>query len=199
MRTSATDNGPTDGWRGARIEDTYYSGSRWDARFVTGGTIGYYLLTNVKAEADVSFTPPSHYDDYQQRSFPGVPYPIFVRSDHRVVTASVGGTMIYQFFENASFHPFLGVGAGLVTIRDRITTDRQTQFFQRTPTSPPETIVLAEEGTRSRTDHLGRGLIVAGFKAYPGERVFMRSDVQWSIGESRGRDISWRIGVGVDF
>jgi opacity protein-like surface antigen len=187
------------GWRGAHIEDSFYTSGRWDGRFVYGGTAGYYLTPNLKAEVDVSLTPSSRYYEHQPRTVAGSPYPLYVRFDHRVVTAAVGGLVIYQFFENASFHPFVGVGAGLLRIRDTITTDRQIQTFQRTPTSPPEVILLAEEETRRRTDSLGRGLLVAGFKAYPGERVFFRMDAQWSPSSGLARDISWRLGVGVDF
>ena len=60
-------------------------------------------------------------------------YPFFARSDHRVVTASFGGTLIYQFFENAGFHPFLGAGAGVITTRDRISRERQSQVLFRGP------------------------------------------------------------------
>ena len=30
------------GWRGTRVDETEYNTSRWDARFVYGGTVGYY-------------------------------------------------------------------------------------------------------------------------------------------------------------
>jgi hypothetical protein len=187
------------GWRGARGEDTYYSSYRWDARFAYGGAAGYYWTTNLKLEVDVSGTTPSRFYEYRQREYPGAPYPLFFRTEHRVVTGSLGGTLIYQFFENASFHPFLGAGVGVITIRDRVTTERQSQVFSRTPGGPVEVVVIAEAETHDRTDNLGRGLIVAGFKAYPGERVFFRSDVQWSTGSRDGRDVTWRLGVGVDF
>jgi hypothetical protein len=107
--------------------------------------------------------------------------------------------VIYQFFENASFHPFLGAGAGVITIRDRIYTPRETTTITRGPNIPPEVIVLTEEQRVSRTDHVGRGLVMAGFKAYPGERWFFRTDVQWTPAGGRNREISWRLGAGLDF
>jgi hypothetical protein len=187
------------GWRGSRIDDTEYSSNDWDARFAYGVTAGYYLTPNIKAEADISLTSPSRFYQYEPVQVQGASYPFFARSDHRVVTASFGGTLIYQFFENASFHPFLGAGAGVITIRERISTDRQTQVFQRGPNIPPEVIVITQPSTRSHTDHHGRGLLIAGFKAYPGERVFFRTDVQWTVGSGRTRDVSLRIGMGWDF
>ena len=57
------------GWRGARIdENDYYSANRWDARFVYGGTAGYYWTTNLKLEVDVSATSPSRFDTYEQHT-----------------------------------------------------------------------------------------------------------------------------------
>jgi hypothetical protein len=187
------------GWRGATFDSSYFSGNQWDARFVYGGIAGYYLTPNLKLEADVSATSPSRFIEYEQVPVQGQTYPSFVPSEHRTVTASVGGLVIYQFFENASFHPFLGAGAGLIAIRERIRTERQTQTIQRTPNGPREEIVLAEASTVSLDDHHGRGLLVVGFKAYPGERWFFRTDVQWTPGAGRDREISWRLGAGLDF
>lgn len=188
------------GWRGARrVEPTEYNTNRWDARFVYGGTVGYYWTTNLKLEVDVSGTSPSSYDTYEPHTVAGAGYPFFIRSDHRIVTASFGGSVIYQFFENASFHPFVGAGAGWVTMRERITTPRQSQVVSRGPSGPYDVVVTSEARTRDRNDSEALGQIITGFKAYPGERVFFRSDVQWSIGAGRFNEVTWRLGVGVDF
>ena len=187
------------GWRGVRIQDTEYNYERWDARFVYGATAGYYWTTNVKLEVDFSGTAPSRYYTYEQHFIEGVTYPLFVNSDHRTVTASLGGLVIYQFFENASFHPFLGAGARWMTARDRITTQRQSQVIRRTPDGPYEVVVISQAETRNHTDNDARAQMIAGFKAYPGERLFFRTDVQWSVGSGRFRDVALRIGVGVDF
>jgi hypothetical protein len=187
------------GWRGATFDSNYFSGTQWDARFAYGGTFGFYVTPNLKLEADVSATSPSRFVEYEQRPVEGQQFPSFVPSEHRIVTASVGGLVIYQFFENASFHPFLGAGAGVITTRERIFTARQTQTIRPTPNGPFETIVLAEEQRSTRDDHHGRGLVLVGFKAYPGERWFFRTDVQWTPGAGRDREISWRLGAGLDF
>ena len=135
------------GWRTARVDDTYNGSDRWDSRFVYGATAGYYLTPNIKAEVDVSLTPRSRYDEFLPRQVPGAPYPLYFRVDHRVVTTSVAGMLIYQFFENESFHPFLGAGAGVISIRDRITTARQSQVFTRTPGGPVEVVEISGAGT----------------------------------------------------
>jgi hypothetical protein len=187
------------GWRGTRrVEPTEYNTSRWDSRFVYGGTVGYYWTTNLKLEVDVSGTAPSRYDTYEPVTVPGAAYPFFIRSDHRTVTASLGGSVIYQFFENASFHPFVGAGAGWMAIRDRITTPRQSQVVSRGPNVPPDVVVISEAESRNHNESEARGQIITGFKAYPGERVFFRSDVQWTIA-GRFHDVTWRLAVGVDF
>jgi hypothetical protein len=187
------------GWRGSSFDSSYFSGNEWDARFAYGGAFGFYVTPNLKLEADVSGTSPSRFVEYDQREVPGQTFPSFVPSEHRIVTASVGGLVIYQFFENASFHPFLGAGAGVITSHERIFTPRQTQTIRPTPNGPFETIVLAEEERSTRDDHHGRGLLLVGFKAYPGERWFFRTDVQWTPGAGRDREISWRLGAGLDF
>jgi hypothetical protein len=187
------------GWRGASYDSNYFSGDRWDARFVYGGAAGYYLTPNLKLEADVSGTSPSRFTEYIQVPVEGQQYPSFVPSEYRTVTASLGGLVIYQFFENASFHPFVGAGAGVIAIRDTIRTDRRTQTIRRTPNGPFEEIVLSEASSRSDSHHHGRGLLLVGFKTYPGERWFFRTDVQWTPGGGREREISWRLGAGLDF
>lgn len=187
------------GWRGTRVDQTEYNSSRWDGRLVYGGTAGYYWTTNLKLEVDLSGTSPSTYDTYESRQIAGVTYPLFIRSDHRTVTASLGGSVIYQFFENASFHPFVGAGGGWMSIRERVTTARQSQVVSRGPNGPYDVVVISEAQTGHRNDSEAMALIVTGFKAYPGERVFFRSDMQWSIGAGRFREVTWRLGVGVDF
>jgi Outer membrane protein beta-barrel domain len=187
------------GWRGATFDSNYFSGFEWDARLAYGATGGYYLTPNLKLEADVSGTSPSRFTEYTERPVEGQTYPSFYPSEHRAVTASFRGLVIYQFFENASFHPFLGAGAGVITTRERVFTPRQVQTFSRGPNSPPTPIVIVEERTENRTDHATRGLVIAGFKAYPGERWFFRTDVQWTPGVGLNRDITWRLGAGLDF
>jgi hypothetical protein len=188
------------GWRGTRrVEPTDYNRNRWDPRFAYGGTVGYYLTTNLKLEVDVSGTSPSSYDTYEPVTVPGAGYPFFIRTDHRVVTASLGGSVIYQFFENASFHPFVGAGAGWVTMRERTVTPRQSQVLSRGPNGPYDVVVISEERTGHHNGSEAQGRIVTGFKAYPGERLFFRSDVQWSVGAGRFHEVTWRLGVGMDF
>jgi hypothetical protein len=188
------------GWRGTRrIEPTDYNPSRWDSRFVYGGAAGYYWTPNLKLEAEFEATAPSTYDTYASHQVPGAAYPFFIRSEHRATTASLGGSVIYQFFENVSFHPFVGGGARWMAIRERITTARQTQVISRGPNGPYDVVVISEEQSRQRDDSEALGQIIAGFKAYPGERVFFRSDVRWAVGAKRLHDLTWRLGVGVDF
>lgn len=186
------------GWRGTRV-DTEYNYRRWDSRLAYGGTLGYYWTTNLKLELDVSATTPSRYDTYEPHTIEGFGYPVFVRSDHRNVTASFGGLVIYQFFENASFHPFVGAGAAVQTMRDRISTARQSQTISRGVGGPYEVVVISEAQTGHHNETDAFGQIVSGFKAYPDERWFFRTDVQWSAGAGRFRDVTWRLGVGVDF
>jgi hypothetical protein len=188
------------GWRGTRrVEPTEYNTSRWDSRLVYGGTAGYYWTTNLKLEVDVSGTSPSRYDTYEPITVQGASYPFFVRTDHRVVTASLGGSVIYQFFENVSFHPFVGAGAGWVAIRERTSTPRQSQVVSRGPSGPYDVVVISEAQSGQHNDSEAQARIVTGFKAYPGERLFFRSDVQWAIGTGRFKEITWRLGFGVDF
>jgi opacity protein-like surface antigen len=187
------------GWRGSSYDSNYFSGNQWDARFVYGGAAGFYFTPNLKLEADLSATTTSRFTEYQQQPVEGQAYPSFFPTEHRAISASAGALVIYQFFENASFHPFLGAGAGVITTRDRIYTPRQTQTITRPPPGPPVVIVVTEEQRFTRTDHDVRGLLLVGFKAYPSERWFFRTDVQWTPATGHDREISWRLGLGVDF
>jgi hypothetical protein len=189
------------GWRGTRIVETDYNYRRWDPRFVYGGTLGYYWTTNLKLEVDVSATSPSSFYTFEPHTVQGVGYPFFIRSDHRATTTSFGGMVIYQFFENVGFHPYLGAGAGVIAIRESVTTQRQSQVVNRGTGSagPFEVIVISEERTRRDDDVEPFAQMAIGFKAYPGERLFFRSDVLWSAGSGRFQDVTWRLGFGVDF
>lgn len=186
------------GWRGARFEDTEYNSGRWDARFVYGGTLGYYWTTNLKLEVDVSGTSPSNYRTYESHTIEGVGYPLFIGTDHRITTASFGGLAIYQFFENVGFHPFVGAGGGVAAIRERVITQRQTQVIRRGP-DVFDVVVVSEEQTSHHDRSEGFGQVIAGFKAYPGERLFFRSDAVWSASSGGFREFTWRLGFGVDF
>jgi opacity protein-like surface antigen len=189
------------GWRGTRVDEDEYNSRRWDARLFYGGTLGYYWTTNLKLELDVSGTAPSNYYTFEQHTVQGVGYPFYIRTDHRETTASFSGMVIYQFFDNVGFHPFLGAGAGVISIRERVTTPRQSQVVNRGSgvNGPFEVVVIAEERHERDDDVEPFGQIVAGFKAYPNERLFFRSDVLWSAGSPRFRDVTWRLGFGVDF
>lgn len=186
------------GWRGTKVDDTVYGSSQWDARFVYGGTLGYYWTTNLKLEIDLSATTPSNYETYEPHTIEGLGYPLFIRTDHRITTVSFGGLVIYQFFENVAFHPFVGAGAGVAAIRERVITPRQSQVISRAP-NVFDVVVIAEEQLSRHDRSEGFGQVIVGFKSYPGERLFFRSDVLWSARSGRSHEITWRLGFGVDF
>jgi hypothetical protein len=163
-----------------------------------GGTVGYYLTPHLKPEIDVGGTGTTRYQTWREISVPGQQYPGYVTTDHRATAASVAGHLLYQFGENAYFHPFVGAGAALLATRDRQHTPLQHHTVRR-PDGTFQEVLIAEPSDATTTTRDGAGLVIIGFKAYPSERTFMRSDLQWTLGSPRQRYVSWRIGIGMDF
>jgi opacity protein-like surface antigen len=108
-------------------------------------------------------------------------------------TRAVGVTHHYQFFRNAWFHPYLGVGVDVI----HQTEDEHVEpvlAFDRVGRST----VLEPARDESTTRTLARPAASLGFKAYLTPRAYFRTDAR--IGVRRQiEDVIVRFGFGVDF
>ena len=143
----------------------------WDDRHDagTGGVAaGIHVTDRIKLELRGAFSGEATIYEQQPRPLPGQPFPTYELFQHKVSTATAGGGVHYQFFDNAWFHPHVGAGLELQHHRDRVNGE-------------------------TRVDWELRPYVATGFKWYVTERGFVRSDLRLTTG-----NVAWTAGVGVD-
>jgi hypothetical protein len=147
--------------------------------------LGRYLTAHVRTELRVAFSSEgTSYQEDMLPAVPGQPFPAFNVREHYFRTASAGGGLFHQFFENQWFHPF--VGAGLDVERESRRTVRPPQRL-----TPAATI---EESV----SYSAQPFVATGFKWYVRERGFIRSDVKVSFGSGGVSHTAFSAGIGVD-
>jgi len=150
----------------------------WFDTWSFGLTGGYYWTDHRKTEFGFSSTGEPH---GTEASFVANSY---VDRAVRRQTASV--VQVHQFFRNATFHPFVGAGVDVNWDRWLRTT---VVFEQNGPTR-----TMNEQFTKVSA----RPVALLGFKAYIGERSFVRGEVSANVWPGAG-SVVFRIGGGLDF
>lgn len=150
----------------------------WFESWTFGGTVGHYWTDNRKTELGFSTTGEPHESEL---SFVGNGY-----IDRAVRRKTLSVVQTYQFFRNATFHPFVGGGVA-------INWDR----WQK------NTVVWDNNGpSRTSSESFSRvsarPMAIGGFKAYFNERVFVRGDLSAAVGR-RLDSVEFRFGAGFDF
>lgn len=173
-------------------------GARWNEWYDAasfGTLVGFHLTRHLKSEVDLVTS--SEGDIYSDliTLLPGQPIPVFRSREHFFRTTALSAGATYQFFENSSFHPFVGLGVALVRERERIETP-PTFTPSRDPRVPVPLPALEPE---TRIRHLVQPFLTVGFKAYMSERAFIRGELRSSLSSDRVAALAWRAGVGVDF
>jgi len=186
------------GWRGVQIASPDAAYRSWEHRGVYVGIGAYAWTTHLKTEVEVGGVAPGEFTTYRLIQLSGQSFPVSVRTTHHSSGVPLGGRLIYQFGENAWFHPFAGAGIAVDWTRDRRHTPFQTQSVRR-PDGQFDQIIVAEESRQTETLRETRPVLISGFKAYANTRGFLRVDLLWTIGARDQRYTSWRIGFGTDF
>jgi outer membrane protein W len=159
-----------------------------------GGSLGYYVTPNLKAELRLAFSGEGSIYQEERIDIPGQSFPAFRLREHHFRAATLGGGVTYQFFENQWFHPH--VGAGLETVRE---SDRTFVPEWRVPTRQPgQPLVIPAAESRTNVSWAVRPVVSTGFKWYVSERGFIRSDLRVAIGTRRAAHVVWTAGIGVD-
>jgi hypothetical protein len=156
-----------------------------DRSLYGGATFGWYWTDNLKTEVEGGLSAKSDFDVYRPAVIDG--RPTTVQSLYEFTTTRVAASQYYQFYRNAWFHPYAGVGLDVAWER----TDRRDEIFSSSPTRP------RQDYPRS-TDVVVRPFTTLGFKAYFTPRAFFRTDLRLSF---RGGvdETLLRLGLGVDF
>jgi hypothetical protein len=183
------------GWFGGNKSDIAPDWNNWydAASFDVSG--GYYWSPHLKFEVGVSTTAQGTLFVQQQvEVFPGA-LPYFRSQEHRFRATSVGAGLIYQFFQNSWFHPFVGGGVAVVHEAERAQVSQPTVFFRdaQTRVVVPPTPPIDRESTSARP------FASLGFKAYVSPRAFIRTDLRVAASRERAESVEWRAGVGFDF
>jgi len=182
-------------WLGERRSNESIQWDQWFGAASGGGTVGYYWTPHLKTEFDVSTSTEGDIYSIEPILLPGATAPFFLQREHefRVTTASAG--LVGQLFENAWFHPFVGLGIELVREREHI----ETALPIGLPRDPRAPAVITEPLSETRFRYAARPYVATGFKVYVSERAFIRSDIQTSWSSGGLAALAWRSGVGVDF
>jgi opacity protein-like surface antigen len=186
------DLGGLAGWRGVSKAPDAAAFDDWYEVASFGAAAGYYWTTHLKTEVDFSTTAEGNVFIQQPISVPGQTFPTFRFGEHRFRSTSVSGGLVYQFFENAWFHPFVGAGVEGSRERGRLSLQEQPSC-ERTPCMP---VPLPLQTTISST---ARPFLAVGFKLYVSERAFIRSDLRSTLWTDGAEAVHWRAGMGVDF
>jgi hypothetical protein len=185
----------TIGWHNRPIDAGLYQ-MRVNSLF-TGATLGRYWTENLKTEVEVG-TAGTVEGPYWDESFRSTPY-----SPPAAMTVSniqVGAAQLYQFFHNAWFHPFVGVGA--VFERERLQASRAAQevpvYSYNNGTTTVQSVSIpawSNDAVSSRVS----GFVLTGFKAYVSAHAFFRGDFRLAFRGGGLQASNTRIGFGVDF
>ncbi len=180
------------GWRGVNKSDIAPEWDQWYDAASFGASAGYFWTPHLKIEVDLSATTEGAVFVQEQVVVPGELFPLFRYGEHRFRSASVSGAVLYQFAENAWFHPFAGAGVEGVRESGRLVLQEQPPC-QRAPCLP---VPLQ---TETSVSHRARPFATAGFKWYMTERTFFRSEIRSTFSTDGADAVLWRAGIGVDF
>lgn len=154
---------------------------------------GWLVADHVRLEVDGGASTDA--DLYRVRQVPRAGGVAYISSRSVFSTRRVGAGLLYQFFENAWFHPHVGVGMDLTW--ERVREDVDPVFFYDELTRQTRTVQPGET-VGPLTTRQARPFVSAGFKAYVTERAFVRSDAR-ALVKGGVDEVVWRFGVGVDF
>jgi hypothetical protein len=183
------------GWMGGNKTGLAEEWNDWYDTLATSVDVGRYWTRNLKTEASVAYTTEGAVYSQEQLNVPGQPFPIFFTREHSFGLASMRLAAAYQFFENSWVHPYFTGGAQLGWERHSVETpfpfvsgrDPQARFPVPAPDDLPGTTFKANP------------FVGTGAKFYVNERGFIRTDLSAAFDGRGATDVTWRIGVGVDF
>jgi hypothetical protein len=174
---------------------TPYDYDRWTNTIVGVLTGGFYWTDHIKTEIEGSWTPA----DETTRTLvhplgqPGA----YLYEHQRTSVTKISPAQLWQFGRNAWVHSFAGAGVDIE--RRRTVVDRPPQIAHiPSPGGAPGRLVPVEAVRTDETTYRTVPFVVAGVKAYFGERSFARTDLKLNVRDGVD-EVTWRIGIGVDF
>ena len=165
----------------------------WFTSAAATGGVGWYWTDNLKTELEFTAGARIARDvyTYEQRG----QLQVSRESQFHFGSRRLAVAQLYQFYRNATFHPYVGAGID-VNWESIEREDRPEQIFDPVLRQP----VLGAPAERhpKRTDVHTRPFAVLGFKAYMTPRTFFRTDLKFVV-DSGVEEVLTRFGFGVDF
>ena len=94
------------GWRATDKSGVAAEWNEWASAASFGVSVGYHWTAHLKTELDLATTTTS--DVYVQTTVVTPPTVLFRSGEYHFRASSLSGLFLYQFGENAWFHPFVG-------------------------------------------------------------------------------------------
>jgi opacity protein-like surface antigen len=182
------------GWLSSNKSETGPDWNDWYDVAVGGGSGGYYVTPNLKAELRLAFSGEGSILQEERIDIPEQTFPAFRLREHHFRTTTVRGGVAYQFFENRWFHPHVGAGVEIARESDRMFA-QEWRVPSRQPGAP---LVIPAVDGGTTVSWAVRPVVSTGFKWYVTERGFVRGDVSVAIGNRRAAQVVWASGIGVD-
>jgi hypothetical protein len=146
----------------------------------------------VKVEFGIATTTEAEVFTQQPITIPAEPVPVIRFANYEFRTTGVSGGVLYQFYENVWFHPFIGVGVEAIREASRLQVEEQP-LCVRGPCLPSPFSSVEDH------DVTARPFVAGGFKWYVSERAFIRTDLRTTLWGNGAETVLWRIGIGADF
>ena len=177
------DTGTSIGWFTAGHPEPGNCCADWSSSLFKGVGGGYYWTDHLKSEMEIAWPGTTRAFSYSDaRPVNGTVS--YTYEEHAYRGLKVSASQLYQFGQNAMFHPF--AGGGVDVDREEYTITRSTQTGS----------VLTRVNLSERELHT-RPFVTTGFKAYFSERAFFRTELK--VGFSQQIDqVIWKSGIGVD-
>jgi hypothetical protein len=182
------------GWLSSNKSEIGPDWNDWYDVLSAGGSAGYYVTPNLKAELRLAFSGEGSIYQEERIDVPGQAFPAFRLLEHHFRATTLRGGVAYQFFQNQWFHPHVGVGVEVARELDR-TFAPAWRVPSRDPGAP---LVIPAIDGGTTISWAVRPVVSTGFKWYVNERGFIRSDVSVAIGNKRAAQVMWTAGIGVD-
>jgi hypothetical protein len=169
---------------------------RWTHMAIFEASAGYYWTDHLKTEVEALWTTEGETYGTGGYVVPGLPVG-YIYHTSRYTARQFGIGQLWQFGRNAMFHPWIGGGVDFVHVAREL--DRPAQFVYGPPSGgrPGVPVPIPAALVQSAT-HRALPFAALGFKAYFNERGFVRSDVKLNVTDEV-QQVTWKIGVGVDF
>lgn len=165
----------------------------WDHSPYVGGSFGWYWTDHLKTEIEAGASARSE----KYAFFSSTVGTRFInrQTTYHFSTRRLAVGQQYQFFRNAMFHPYVGVGLELTWEKTEQQDEAETIYDTATRQTVSTHVVTDHP---DRTELVPRAAAAAGFKAYMSEKTFFRSDLKLTFA-SGVEEVLLRFGFGVDF